>query len=44
MSSALDCYENDIAIPGIEEHMYTLYDWAVDLPVKADYQRDASGR
>jgi hypothetical protein len=44
MSSALDCNDNDMASPGNEEHMYTLNDWAVDLPVKADYQRDASGR
>ena len=47
MSSALDCDDNDDASPGNEENMYrkpAWARWAVDLPVRADYQRDASGR
>jgi CubicO group peptidase (beta-lactamase class C family) len=47
MSSALDCNDWDEANPGNEENMYPLDDWsrwAVDIPVKDDYQRDASGR
>lgn len=47
MSSALDCNDDDDASPGNEENMYPKQvwaRWAVDLPVRADYQRDASGR
>jgi CubicO group peptidase (beta-lactamase class C family) len=47
MSSALDCDDWDERNPGNEENMYPLSDWtrwAVDIPVKADYQRDAAGR
>lgn len=47
MSSALDCNDWDEASPGNEEYMYPLDDWsrwAVDIPVRSDYQRDASGR
>lgn len=47
MSSALDCNDWDAASPGNEEHMYPRRDWtrwAVDIPVRADYRRDAAGR
>jgi CubicO group peptidase (beta-lactamase class C family) len=47
MSSALDCNDDDAKSPGNEENLYPLDDWArfaVDIPVKADYRRDASGR
>lgn len=47
MSSALDCNDWDEASPGNEEGMYPRRDWtrwAVDLPVKRDYRRDAAGR
>ena len=47
MSSALDCDDNDEQSPGNEENMYPKQvwtRWAVDLPVKAHYARDASGR
>lgn len=47
MSSALDCNDWDEASPGNEENMYPLRDWsrwAVDIPLKADYQRDEGGR
>lgn len=47
MSSALDCNDDDGASPGNEENMYPKQvwaRWAVDLPVRADYQRDAKGR
>jgi CubicO group peptidase (beta-lactamase class C family) len=47
MSSALDCDDNDDASPGNEENMYPKQvwaRWAVDLPVRGDYQRDATGR
>jgi len=47
MSSALDCNDDDAASPGNEENMYpkpVWARWAVDLPVRADYARDASGR
>jgi CubicO group peptidase (beta-lactamase class C family) len=47
MSSALDCDDNDDSSPGNEENMYPKEVWArwvVDLPVRANYQRDASGR
>ena len=47
MSSALDCDDNDGKSPGNEENMYPLpvwTRWAVDLPVRGDYQRDATGR
>jgi CubicO group peptidase (beta-lactamase class C family) len=47
MSSALDCNDWDEANPGNEENMYPLDDWsrwAVDIPLKSNYRRDASGR
>ena len=47
MSSALDCNDDDDKSPGNEENMYpqpVWARWAVDIPVRADYQRDASGR
>ena len=47
MSSALDCDDNDGKSPGNEENMYPLpvwTRWAVDVPVRGDYQRDATGR
>jgi CubicO group peptidase (beta-lactamase class C family) len=47
MSSALDCDDDVPTSPGNEENMYPLREWArwaVDLPVRADYRRDASGR
>jgi CubicO group peptidase (beta-lactamase class C family) len=47
MSSALDCDDSDEASPGNEENMYPRQvwaRWAVDLPVRADYRRDAGGR
>jgi len=47
MSSALDCNDFDEHNAGNEENMYPLASWsrwAVDLPVKADYQRNPSGR
>lgn len=47
MSSALNCDDWDMENPGNEENMYPKDDWsrwAVDIPVKADYQRDSSGR
>jgi len=47
MSSALDCNDFDEHNIGNEENMYPLANWsrwAVDLPVKADYQRNPSGR
>lgn len=47
MSSALDCDDNDEKSPGNEENMYPLPNWArwaVDLPARTDYARDASGR
>ena len=47
MSSALDCNDDDDASPGNEETMYpkpVWVRWAADLPVRADYQRDRSGR
>ncbi|HSD70045.1 MAG TPA: serine hydrolase domain-containing protein, partial [Woeseiaceae bacterium] len=47
MSSSLDCNDWEEASPGNEESMYPLANWsrwAVDIPVKIDYQRDASGR
>jgi len=47
MSSALDCNDWNEASPGNEENMYPLDDWsrwAVDIPLKADYQRDETGR
>jgi CubicO group peptidase (beta-lactamase class C family) len=47
MSSALDCDDNSPESPGNEEHMYPRREWArwaVDLPVKAGWQRDARGR
>ena len=47
MSSALDCDDGDDQSPGNEELMYPLAAWtrwAVDLPVKTGYTRDARGR
>jgi CubicO group peptidase (beta-lactamase class C family) len=47
MSSALDCDDNDDKSPGNEENMYpqsSWTQWAVHLPTRADYQRDATGR
>jgi len=47
MSSALDCNDDDDKSPGNEENMYPKDSWtrfAVDIPTRADYQRDASGR
>lgn len=47
MSSALDCDDNDDDSPGNEANMYPLSRWArwaVDLPTRPDYQRDATGR
>ncbi|MCP3140108.1 serine hydrolase domain-containing protein [Pyxidicoccus xibeiensis] len=47
MSSALDCNDDVPESPGNEENMYPLQSWvrwAVDLPMKRDYTRDASGR
>jgi len=47
MSSALDCNDDDDESPGNEEKMYpkrVWVRWAADLPVRADYQRDGSGR
>lgn len=47
MSSALDCNDFDARNIGNEENMYPLTNWSrwvVDLPVKADYARAASGR
>ncbi len=47
MSSALDCNDSDDASPGNEENMYPKQAWArwaVDLPVRADHRRDATGR
>jgi CubicO group peptidase (beta-lactamase class C family) len=47
MSSALDCNDDVDSSPGNEENMYpqkVWTRWAVDLPTKADYVRDAQGR
>ena len=47
MSSALSCNDDDATSPGNEENMYPLKDWsrwAVDIPVKEGYQRNADGR
>jgi CubicO group peptidase (beta-lactamase class C family) len=47
MSSALDCNDDDDQSPGNEENMYpkpVWARWAVDIPVRADYRRDATGR
>ncbi len=47
MSSALDCTDFDEKNIGNEEHMYPLANWSrwvVDLPVRSDYLRNASGR
>ncbi len=47
MSSALDCNDDEEKSPGNEENLYPLDAWArfaVDIPVKADYRRDANGR
>src|SRR5215831_12287598 len=47
MSSALDCDDDDSKSPGNEESMYpqpVWARWAADIPVRADYQRDATGR
>lgn len=47
MSSALDCDDNDEKSPGAEDRMHeqsNWIEWGVNLPVRADYARDASGR
>jgi CubicO group peptidase (beta-lactamase class C family) len=47
MSSALACDDNVDASPGNEDRMHEQQRWArwaVDLPTKQDYQRDATGR
>lgn len=47
MSSALDCDDNSPTSPGNEERMYPTNNWtafALNLPTKAGYQRDAEGR
>lgn len=47
MSSALDCDDDEDDSPGNELNMYpkrAWVRWAVDLPLQADYQRDATGR
>lgn len=47
MSSALDCDDNDEKSPGAEDRMHeqsNWIEWGVNLPVRADYVRDASGR
>jgi CubicO group peptidase (beta-lactamase class C family) len=47
MSSALDCNDFEERNAGNQENMYPLTNWTrwvVDLPVKADYLRNASGR
>lgn len=47
MSSALDCDDNDEKSPGSEDRMHeqtNWVDWGMNLPVRADYVRDASGR
>jgi CubicO group peptidase (beta-lactamase class C family) len=47
MSSALDCNDDVDASPGNEDKMYEQQHWArwaLDLPTKQDYQRDAAGR
>jgi CubicO group peptidase (beta-lactamase class C family) len=47
MSSALDCNDSDPRSAGNLESMYPLANWSrfmVDLPVKADYLRNPSGR
>jgi CubicO group peptidase (beta-lactamase class C family) len=47
MSSALDCNDDVEESPGNEENMYPKQvwaRWAADIPVKADYIRDVSGR
>lgn len=47
MSSALACDDNDPESPGNEDNMHpqpAWTRWAVDLPIKPTYARDASGR
>jgi CubicO group peptidase (beta-lactamase class C family) len=47
MSSALDCDDNDEKSPGAEDRMHEQerwVDWGINLPVRADYVRDATGR
>jgi CubicO group peptidase (beta-lactamase class C family) len=47
MSSALDCNDDLDASPGNEDRMHEQQHWArwaVDLPTKQDYHRDAAGR
>lgn len=47
MSSALDCNDDVAASPGNEDNMHpqpVWTRWAVDLPTKPDYRRDATGR
>jgi CubicO group peptidase (beta-lactamase class C family) len=46
MSSALDCNDDDEKSPGNELNMYPRREWsrwAVDLPTKDGYERDAEG-
>jgi len=47
MSSALDCNDDVDASPGNEDRMHEQQNWtrwAVDLPTRMDYARDAAGR
>lgn len=47
MSSALDCYDDEDESVGNERHMYpkpSWARWAVDIPVRSTFRRDASGR
>jgi len=47
MSSALNCNDWEERSPGNEERMYPRADWsrwAVDIPLKTNYQRDSAGR
>jgi CubicO group peptidase (beta-lactamase class C family) len=46
MSSALACNDDDEKSPGNEDNMHPQNNWtrwAVDLPTRSDYKRDASG-
>ena len=47
MSSALDCDDDVMDSPGNEENMYpqsSWLRWALAIPTRADYARDAAGR
>lgn len=47
MSSALACNDNDGMSPGNEGNMYPLRSWsrwAVDIPLREEYERDENGR